>query len=218
MDRAAGRSRDARRPAQTPERGGQWQQDRVVRRLLLPGRRAVRTRRAAAPGGTGCVADPVCGVRRRRREAPLALEGRRALPAPARIAHRSDARASVSRHPTPHKPIRGIRARKLPRLRLRFCIASSPRFRKRDPQSRIANDCFFFSAARSVVIMASTKSRDFFFVKFRWFIIEPNRYKTAAGSPKTRVTSPTGFFVFSPSRPRRRTETQRNTYCFPRKY
>ena len=97
-----------------------------------------------APGGTGCVADPVCGVRRRRREAPLALEGRRALPAPARIAHRSDARASVSRHPTPHKPIRGIRARKLPRLRLRFCIASSHRFRKRDPQSRIANEVFSF--------------------------------------------------------------------------
>ena len=205
MDRAAGRSRDARRPAQTPERGGQWQQDRVVRRLLLPGRRAVRTRRAAAPGGTGCVADPVCGVRSRL-EAPLALEGRRALPAPARIAHRSDARASVSRHPTPHKPIRGIRARKLPRLRLRFCIASSPRFRKRDPQSRIANDCFFFSAARSVVIMVSQNPRDFFFVKFQWFIIEPNRYKTAAGSPKTRVDPPYGVFLFSPSRLRRRTE------------
>ena len=42
MDRAAGCSRDARRPAQTPERDRQWQQDRVVRRLLLPGRRAVR--------------------------------------------------------------------------------------------------------------------------------------------------------------------------------
>ena len=54
MDRAAGCSRDARRPAQTPERDGQWQQDRVVRRLLLPGRRAHgaprrRVERAAWP-------------------------------------------------------------------------------------------------------------------------------------------------------------------------
>jgi hypothetical protein len=57
------------------------------------------THGAPGGGGTGCVADPVCGVRRRRGEAPLALEGRRALPAPARIAHRSDARASA----TPHK-------------------------------------------------------------------------------------------------------------------
>ena len=66
-----------------------------VRRLLLPGRARRAPCAHTAPGGTGCVADPVCGARRRRREVPLALvEGRRALPAPARIAHRSDARAS----------------------------------------------------------------------------------------------------------------------------
>jgi len=47
---AAGCSRDARRPARTTERDGKWQQDRIVRRLLLPGRRH------GAPGGTGCAA------------------------------------------------------------------------------------------------------------------------------------------------------------------
>ena len=199
MDRAAGCSRDARRHAQTPELGGQWQQDRVVRRLLLPGRRAVRTRRAAAPGGTGCVADPVCGVRRRRREAPLALECRRALPAPARIAHRSDARASCIPRFPPHTSQSEIRGKATAAFLHRF-VESLPQKRPTDSRS------FFFSAARSVVIMAARKSRDFLFLEFQWFIIEPNRYKTAAGSPKTRVDPPYGVFLFSPSRLRRRTE------------
>ena len=111
---------------------------------------------------------------------------------------------------------RGIRARMRSEGRAAFLhrfVASLPQKR---PAIAIANDFLFFSTASSVVIMVAENPRDFFFVKFQWFIIEPNRYKTAAGSPKTRVTSPTGFFVFSPSRPRRRTETQRNTCCFPR--
>jgi len=41
---------------------------------------------------------------------------------------------------------------------------------------------------------SATKPRDFLFREFQWFIIEPNRYKMAAGSPKTRVDPPYGFF------------------------
>ena len=152
-----------------------------------------------APGGTGCVADPVCGVRRRRREAPLALEGRRALPAPARIAHRSDARASCI---PPHTSQSEIRGKATAAFLHRF-VESLPQKR---PTIAIANDCFFFSAASPIVIMVPENPRDFLFVEFQWFIIEPNRYKTAAGSPKTRVDPPYGVFLFSPSRLRRRTE------------
>ena len=57
MPRAAGCSPAARRPARTTERDGKWLQDRIVRRLLLPGRRAVRrvrsTRRAGWTGMSG---------------------------------------------------------------------------------------------------------------------------------------------------------------------
>ena len=199
MPRAAGCPPAARRPARTTERDGKWLQDRIVRRLLLPGRRAVRTRRAAAPGGTGCVADPVCGVRRRRREAPLALEGRRALPAPARIAHRSDARASCiprDSHPTQAN----LKSEEKPRLR--FCTASKKLPQKRPPVRR----SFFLFGGTQWFYWYRIKSRDFLFREFQWFIIEPNRYKTAAGSPKTRVDPPYGVFLFSPSRLRRRTE------------
>ena len=168
-----------------------------VRRLLLPGRARRAPCAHTAPGGTGCVADPVCGARRRRREVPLALvEGRRALPAPARIAHRSDARASCI---PPHTSQSEIRGKATAAFLHRF-VESLPQKRPTDSRS------FFFSAARSVVIMAARKSRDFLFLEFQWFIIEPNRYKMAAGSPKTRVDPPYGVFLFSPSRLRRRTE------------
>ena len=57
MPRAAGCSPAARRPNRTTERDGKWLQDRILRRLLLPGRRAVRrvrsTRRAGWNGLRG---------------------------------------------------------------------------------------------------------------------------------------------------------------------
>ena len=166
VPRAAGCPPAARRPARTTERDGKWLQDRIVRRLLLPGRRAVRrvrsTRRAGLNGLRGR-SPGVCGARRRRRrrEVPFALaEGRRAIVAPARIALESGkARLAPAQHQTPHKPIRGIRARMRSEGRAVFLhrfVASLPQKRPTDSRS------FFFSAARSVVIMASTKSRDFF--------------------------------------------------------
>jgi len=215
VDRAAGCSRDARRAAQTPERDGQWQQDRVVRRLLLPGRRAVRTpcgtRRAGWNGLRG---------RSRLRRPPPPPRGapcaRRPPSASGAGTHRTPQRCAGVRVAAshPHKPISGIRARTRSEGRLRFCIVSSYRFRKRDPQSRIANDCLFCSAARSVVIMALTKSRDFFLREFQWFIIEP-MIIIGTGAPvqngrgftqNPRGPPHTGFFFFSPSRLRRRTE------------
>jgi len=68
--------------------------------------------------------------------------------------------------------------------------------RKRDPQSRIALRSFSFSTASSAYHPFLSLVY-FLFGEFQWFIIEPNRYKTAAGSSKTRVTSPTGFFTTS---------------------
>ncbi len=203
MDRAAGCSRDARRPAQTPERDGQWQQDRVVRRLLLPGRRAVRTRRAGWNGLRG---------RSRLRRPPPPPRGapcaRRPPSASGAGTHRTPQRCAGVRvaasHPT--QAIRGIRARTRSEGRLRFCIASSHRFRKRDPQSPSQTTVFSFRQHAGGFIGIATKSRDFLLLEFQWFIIEPNRYKTAAGSPKTRVDPPYGVFLFSPSRLRRRTE------------
>ena len=124
MARAAGCSPAARRPARTTERDGKWLQDRIVRRLLLPGRRAVRrvrsTRRA---GWNGMRCGCVCSAAGRR-EVSLALAGgSRELLAPARVApfcHVRARRPTASRHLHTHKPIRGIRARMRSEARAAF--------------------------------------------------------------------------------------------------
>jgi len=89
-------------------------------------------------GGCVCSAAGRC-------EVPLALAGGCCMHlAPALIALFSSQlararRAPASRHPTPHKPIRGIRARMSSGGRgLRICIASSKNFLKTDSPSRFA--------------------------------------------------------------------------------
>ena len=203
MDRAAGCSRDARRHTKTPERGGQWQQDRVVRRLLLPGRRAVRTRRAGWNGLRG---------RSRLRRPPPPPRGapcaRRPPSASGAGTHRTPQRCAGVRvaasHPTQANQRNSCsEASEASAAFLHRFVASLPQKR---PTISHRKRVFFFSAASPVVIMVAENPRDFLFLEFQWFIIEPNRYKTAAGSPKTRVDPPYGVFLFSPSRLRRRTE------------
>jgi len=67
-----------------------------------------------------------------------------------------------------------------------------------------------FAAASSVVMMASKNHVASLFCKFPWLILQPNRYKMAAGSPKPRVDPPSGFQPEGPRNKRALPLTNRN--------
>jgi len=165
---AARRSCAARRPSSILKRCGLCHRVRTVRRPLLPRRRVARRVQHAGWTGLRGRARGVCGARSRR----IILAGvpgssRQAGCPPARPAGVPDVREPGGRPLSISTQDQG----------LEFVRKGTDAFLRR-----------FSFGARSVVIMAEI-NQDFFLRKFRWFIFQPNRYKMAAGSPKTRVAT-----------------------------
>jgi len=140
--RAAGCSPAARRPARTTERDGKWLQDRIVRRLLLPGRRAVRrVRSTRRPGGTGGAAAPPAFAAPAAAAARCPLRWQKAAVCFWRR-HSSHLAAMRGR---PRPGIHTSQSEEFVRAcvrKLRFCIASSHRFRKREPHTHTEHILF----------------------------------------------------------------------------